>query len=226
MINKFNLNIIENGDMASNISSETIDLTEITHLTAQMSWTGTSPSGAIQIFFSCDGINFNTTGAVLASSITGNLGNLVFSNFTARRTAPYAQIRYLRTSGSGTLNVILTGKELTTNFKNTLVQNIFPNATLTNGVETEIFDISQVNQVSSYIDITRTSFISGAIFPFFSADGVNFANNPTTPLFSFQNGSGTTIQTGTRAVAGQYMKLVFTITSGSGFVNSCVIAFK
>jgi len=104
----YNLKIIDNGDMAGNINSDIIDFTNIKDATFIFLWTGTSPTGAITIVFSLDGINFGTNGTSLVTGLSGNTGN---RSVVLLSIAPlYGRVVYTRTGGSGTLNAWVSAK--------------------------------------------------------------------------------------------------------------------
>jgi hypothetical protein len=111
--------VIINGSMSSNITSAVTIISNISMMSYSYSWSGTSPVGNIVVEVS-DDYTQNAAGTVsnpgtwsalplsASTAITGNSGNgyidIDFLGAYAIRT------RYIRTSGTGTLNAIYKGK--------------------------------------------------------------------------------------------------------------------
>lgn len=111
--------VIVNGDMSGNITSNPTVITNLSMISYDISWSGSSPVGVISIEVSntysknADGSTRNAgnwTPITLSSStnISGSTGN---GAIDIDATAFYAiRLVYTRTSGSGSLNVMVNGK--------------------------------------------------------------------------------------------------------------------
>lgn len=113
------LPVIINGSMAGNLTSEVTILTNITKVAYEVIWTGTSPVGECTVQASND-YSENADGSVRntgtwvelplsgTASVTGNSDSGIIEMDSI---AAYAiRLVYTRTSGTGTMNVILTAK--------------------------------------------------------------------------------------------------------------------
>lgn len=104
----FNENIITTGSMASSITSTSYDVSEVNNVAVQAVWSsGSTPVGTTTLEASLDDTNYTEiTDSSLA--VSGNSG----SNFYNIQDPGYRYLRlkYNRTSGSGTLNVKISGK--------------------------------------------------------------------------------------------------------------------
>lgn len=111
--------VITDGDMASDIISEVTIITNSTLVCYAVSWAGTSPLGECQVQVSND-YKVNAAGTVqnagtwttltlsATATVSGNTGTGVIE---LASLASYAiRLRYARTSGSGTLQAVLTAK--------------------------------------------------------------------------------------------------------------------
>lgn len=101
------LNIITNGSMATDLTSNTITCKYLDNISIQINFTG-SPNGSFAVDVSNDNVNFinlNLSPAVTTSSspIGIDINQTGFA---------YLRVRYVRSSGTGTLNVIVTGKSI------------------------------------------------------------------------------------------------------------------
>lgn len=111
--------VIEDGDMSGNITSQVTIIQKLSLLSYGVSWTGTSPVGTMSVQVSND-YELNKDGSVrnagtwndlplsAPTAVTGNSGNGFIDIFA---TAGYAmRIKYNRVSGTGTMEVTATGK--------------------------------------------------------------------------------------------------------------------
>lgn len=118
--------VISAGDMsATSITSAVTVLQSITSVSYQASWTGTSPVGTLAVQVSDDYL-LNAVGVVINSgtwttiylnvngtpassiAVSGSTGN---GFIDIEKTAAYAiRLVYTRTSGSGALTAVITGK--------------------------------------------------------------------------------------------------------------------
>lgn len=111
--------VITNGSMAGNITSEVILINKLSMISFDISWTGTTPVGAMSVQVS-NSYSLNVDGSVrnagswttltlsAATPVSGNTGN-GFIDVDA--TAGYAiRLVYTRTSGTGTMTAIAVGK--------------------------------------------------------------------------------------------------------------------
>lgn len=100
-------NLVVNGDMAASVVSDPVYLHRKTNYAMHFIYTG-SPTGNIYIAVSIDGINWvvldNSTTAISAAGDT--LYNVSVAGYLMARA------HYARTSGTGTLNVIYSTKEV------------------------------------------------------------------------------------------------------------------
>lgn len=103
--NLYNLQIVTDGNMTSNITSDVVDLSKTDGYAVFAKWTG-SPNGTIKIQVSVDGSNYvDLDGSTTAVSGAGDA-------LWEITTAYYDKVRvvFTFTSGSGTLNVHINGK--------------------------------------------------------------------------------------------------------------------
>lgn len=99
-----NDHIIIAQSVAANISSGPIDTSSIINIAVQCVYSGT-PTGTITIECSNDGVHFDTLDTI---SLTGSSGNKM-KNYPDTGYK-YIQVRYIAGSGSGTLDVYVSGK--------------------------------------------------------------------------------------------------------------------
>lgn len=101
---------LSNGDMTMNpLVSQTTDVRYLDNIAVQLSWTGT-PTGAFYVDGSLDQKTWNPISVSPSPTATGaadtwlmNLSELAF---------PFIRIRYVPSSGSGSLTVTISGKEV------------------------------------------------------------------------------------------------------------------
>jgi hypothetical protein len=107
--------VINAGDMSGNLTSSAVDIEFLDNIGVQFNFTGT-PTGTFDVQISMD---YNTqTGA-------GNWISLVFSTAPAasgsanqiyidmnQMSAPYMRVKYTATSGTGSLDAFVCGKEI------------------------------------------------------------------------------------------------------------------
>lgn len=94
------------GAMAGNLTSGTIDIAEVSGYCVHAIWTG-APVGNIIIQGSNDDVNYK---AVVTTAAGGALGQLL-SNQSAQHYR-YLQVIYTATSGTGVLDVYVSGKRI------------------------------------------------------------------------------------------------------------------
>jgi len=106
MENVYNIQIVTNGDMSqSTVTSDVIDLSRTDGYAVYAEWTG-SPNGVIELQASLDGNTWVTiTGSpsiiTTAGNFMWNVGDVFYDK---------VRVLYIKTSGSGTLNVHINGK--------------------------------------------------------------------------------------------------------------------
>ena len=111
--------VITDGDMSGNITSEVTVITNISMVSYAVSWSGSSPVGTFSVEVSNDyeknaagGVaNAGTWTALTLSaspSVSGNTGNGFID--LGRISAYAVRLKYTRTSGSGTLQATVAGK--------------------------------------------------------------------------------------------------------------------
>lgn len=103
--NLFNIPIVTNGDMSSDITSDITDLSKVDGYAVYAKWTGT-PQGSIKLQVSVDGINYVDLDG--SSTVVNNAGEALWEVTTAF----YDKVRLVYTSSSstGTLNAQINGK--------------------------------------------------------------------------------------------------------------------
>lgn len=111
--------VVTNGDMSASITSDVTIIQNVSMISYDISWSGTSPVGDISIQVSntysknADGSvknagNWTTLTLSAPTAISGNTG-VGFIDIT--ELSSYAiRLVYVRTSGTGTLNVMASGK--------------------------------------------------------------------------------------------------------------------
>lgn len=117
--------VIKGGDMSTNLTSDVSALTLVSMLTYQFVWSGTSPVGTVAIECSSD-YEVNAAGEVVNSGtwtpmtvsylgtsvqtipLSGNSGSGVID--ITLTSVPFIRAVYTATSGTGTLNVLASGK--------------------------------------------------------------------------------------------------------------------
>jgi len=101
---------ISAGDMSGDITGTVSDVLFTDNIGMQATWSGTAPVGELLVQGSNDGITYTDLDFGVPIAVTGTPGNLLINI----NQFPYSKIRvyYDRTSGSGTLNVKLTSKQI------------------------------------------------------------------------------------------------------------------
>lgn len=111
--------IIDSGDMSGNLTSKVTVIQNLSMLSYDVSWTGTSPVGVMSVQFSNtysqngDGTvrnagNWTTITLNTPATVSGNTGNGMID---IDATGAFAmRLVYTRTSGTGTMNATVNGK--------------------------------------------------------------------------------------------------------------------
>ena len=106
------LQILSNGVMTGTavLTSQTFNMQNLDNSGLQMEWTG-SPVGTIAIKGSINNVTFHTLtfNPAFAQPNGGPAGELISLN---QVPFPYIQVVYTNTSGTGTLNIWASGKDL------------------------------------------------------------------------------------------------------------------
>ena len=105
----FNTAIIDAESMASDITSDALDVKEVVNLAVQAVWTGSTPVGTLHIKGSCDGENFTDVSGG-STAVSGNTGSILLN--IAGCGFSHLQIFYDATSGTGTLTVRVNAKRV------------------------------------------------------------------------------------------------------------------
>lgn len=103
-----NEQIVINGDMSGDVTSDAQEIKEVKGYAIQAIWSaGSTPVGSTKLQASLDGTNYTDIDGS-SISVSGNSGsnfyNIELANY------PYVRLVYTRTSGSGTLNVSISAK--------------------------------------------------------------------------------------------------------------------
>lgn len=103
--------IISSGTMTgtSVINSEVISIINLDNISLQFDWTGT-PNGSFDVQVSNDNVTFHSLNIPGVPSAVGVAGGFII-NIT-QLSQPYIKAVYTNTSGTGTLNVTIFGKDL------------------------------------------------------------------------------------------------------------------
>ena len=101
-----NTPILQNADMSASQTSAVVDMAEVIGYAAHSIWTGT-PVGDVVLEVSNDGINFVPIDTQATAGIAGqHVVNI------ERMHIRYARCRYERTSGTGSITIYLSAKDL------------------------------------------------------------------------------------------------------------------
>lgn len=106
----FNQEFVTNQSMAATFNSPSYEVKEVKTLAIQAVWSGGgSPVGNIELQGSLDDITFTRIqGSVL--SVDGNSGSNAWN--VQDVGYPYIRVLYVRTSGSATMNIKISGKTI------------------------------------------------------------------------------------------------------------------
>jgi len=114
--------VISNGDMSGSLTSSETNVQFLDYLFYQIEWTGSSPVGVINFEYLKTEAPFSTTGVDVWEKIDfgGSVGTDIpisgasgSHQVTFNQVAfPKVRVQYVRTSGTGTLKVIVVGKEV------------------------------------------------------------------------------------------------------------------
>ena len=100
-----NTQAINSQAMTGNITSSVIDISEVRGYAVHFIWTGT-PTGDVVVEGSNDGSNFSQ----ISTAATGGAAGQSLSN-QADANYKYVRVKYTFTSGTGTLNAYVSGKQ-------------------------------------------------------------------------------------------------------------------
>lgn len=98
--------IITNGDMSADVTSEVVDFRYLRHVFVEYASTsGTAPTGSLALQGSTDQVTWNdiATQAFSGSDLAGILSD-------SHGAYLYVRVKYTRTSGTATLNVRFSAK--------------------------------------------------------------------------------------------------------------------
>lgn len=97
--------VFTNAVMTADRTSTVVDFREVIRGSAQITWTGTAPVGTIILQTSNDNVTFTDSDS---RNVSGNSGSIMWN----QDSVGYEFIRFFYdfTSGTGTLNAIVTGK--------------------------------------------------------------------------------------------------------------------
>ena len=100
--------LVVDGDMSSNITSDSTNILHMDRVGYQLSWTGT-PTGDFYVDVSNDGTTWIEQTLSTAVAAAGSADDAFIDAETA---AKYIRFRYVASSGSGTLQAYVTGKSI------------------------------------------------------------------------------------------------------------------
>lgn len=100
---------LENGDMSGNLESEVTNIATIDNVSIQLVWTGT-PTGSFYVDGSADGANWTPLSLSPAPIASGAAGNWLID--MTQLSFLHIRVRYVASSGSGSLTVTIAGKGL------------------------------------------------------------------------------------------------------------------
>lgn len=102
----FNQRVIADGSMGGNLSTSSIEVSEVALGSVHAIWSaGSTPVGDLIVSGSNDNSTFTT---ISTDAVSGNSGSLL--KRLGSIDFAYLKVSYTRTSGSGTLNVYVCGK--------------------------------------------------------------------------------------------------------------------
>jgi hypothetical protein len=99
---------ISAGNMSGNITGTVISLRDVDNVSAVYYWTGTAPVGEVKVYVQNGSSTFSLLGISPVAAVSGASGdnNILITDVSFEKI----RFDYVRTSGTGTLNVIITGK--------------------------------------------------------------------------------------------------------------------
>lgn len=102
----FSTSVITAGSMAGNLTSTAQNLDFVNSYCIQTRWTGTTPVGTLSFQLSNDGTNYTEFRSLAVSGNTGSDAlNVEIPAYS------WVQVVYTRTSGTGTMNMVINGKQ-------------------------------------------------------------------------------------------------------------------
>ena len=101
--------IVSAGNMASNITSATVDVRYLDNISIQLNFTGT-PTGTFAVKGSVDNSTFTALNLSETPSATGSAATLLLD--LNQLSVPYINVIYMATSGTGSLDVWVSGKAI------------------------------------------------------------------------------------------------------------------
>ena len=102
--------LVTNGNMTGTVTSPIVNVQNLDNIGIQVSWSG-SPIGNIFVNCSVDNVNFDALTFDPSLGVpSGSPGGYLIS--LDQLPFPYVQIQYVPTSGSGSFNVFIFGKDL------------------------------------------------------------------------------------------------------------------
>lgn len=99
---------ISDGDMSGNITGTEISLRDVDDISAVYYWTGSSPLGEVKVYVQNGLSPWTPLGVDPVAAVSGSTGdnNIMITNVSFEKI----RFDYVRTSGTGSLNVIMTAK--------------------------------------------------------------------------------------------------------------------
>jgi hypothetical protein len=109
--------IVSSGNMASNVTSKVTNIQFLDNISVQANFTGT-PTGTLNVQGSVDYsqdaqgnvINAGNWITITTNSPSGSANQVLFD--LNQLSFPYLRLQYVASSGSGTLNAYVSGKEV------------------------------------------------------------------------------------------------------------------
>lgn len=105
-INPFN--VISSGDMSGSITGAEVSIRDVDDIAIVYSWNGTAPVGEVKVYVQNGSSPWTLLGISPAAVVGGASGanNIMITNVSFEKI----RVDYVRTSGTGSLSVVLTGK--------------------------------------------------------------------------------------------------------------------
>lgn len=109
--------VVNEGNMSGNLTSNVVDIEFLDNIGIQLNFTGT-PTGTFGVQISMDynpqtgaGFWIYLTLPTTPAAVAAGASNQIYIDLI-QLTAPYIRVKYTATSGAGSLNAYINGKEI------------------------------------------------------------------------------------------------------------------